>query len=85
MEGDQLPVCVSPLGGMREHNEKMPVELWRVHGGRLVVRAWNECGNNATDVDLLDLLEWVRCAPKDILGDVPNGNNPSGDWPRTSG
>jgi hypothetical protein len=25
-----------------------------------VIRAYNDCGNNFTDVDLLDLLAWVE-------------------------
>lgn len=47
------------MEGVREYNEELPVELWRVNG-RLVVRALNEGGNNGTEVDLLDLVEWLR-------------------------
>ena len=38
------------------------VELWVNKAGRVVVRAFNECHNNYTDVDLDDLLLWLRSA-----------------------
>ncbi len=33
--------------------------------GVLVVRAYNECGNNYTEVDVWDLLDWLRFGPKE--------------------
>lgn len=59
-----------PMDGVREHSEgSYPVELYREpDNGRLVVRAWNECGNNYTDVDLFDLIEWPSANPS-ILGE----------------
>ena len=48
------------MEGVREYCEEMAVELVKGYGvERLVVRALNEAGCNATEVDLLDLLEWV--------------------------
>jgi hypothetical protein len=35
--------------------------LWRIgESGRLVIRAYNECGNNITEVDLWDLMDWLQ-------------------------
>jgi hypothetical protein len=49
--------------GVREHSEGGLVELWRNKNGRLIIRAYNERGNNITDVDLWDLLDWLRSGP----------------------
>lgn len=46
------------MQGVREYCEGMEVAL--VHYERLVVKARNEAGFNCTQVDLLDLLAWVR-------------------------
>lgn len=51
---------IATLGDVRELIEGEPVELWMSETGRVVVRAFNECRNNYTDVDLLGLLEWSR-------------------------
>ena len=53
------------LVGVREYGEGLfPVELWRTGPlGRLIIRAYNECGNNYTDVDLLDILKWLEKGP----------------------
>lgn len=51
---------IAVLSGVREHTEGVPVELWVNSLGRIVIRAYNECGNNITDVDLMDLLDWTR-------------------------
>jgi hypothetical protein len=55
-EPDETQIAV--LTGVREHVERLPVELWW-RNGRLVVRAYNECGNNYTDIDWGDLLAWA--------------------------
>ncbi len=49
------------MDGVREYGSTgFPVELRRDdENGRLVVRAINEGGFSSTDVDLLDLLEWL--------------------------
>lgn len=51
---------IATLDGVRELTEGEPVELWMSDTGRVVVRAYNECGNNYTEVDLLGLIEWSR-------------------------
>ena len=44
--------------------ESEPVRLVRrPYNGRLVIRAMNEGGNSYTDVDLLDLMEWLQWGP----------------------
>lgn len=39
--------------------EGMPVELW-LRRGRIVVRAYNEAGCNATEVDVMDLIAALK-------------------------
>ena len=51
---------IATLSGVREYSEGYPVEVWLREDGRVVVRAFNECGNNRTDIDLLDLLAWSK-------------------------
>lgn len=51
---------IAVLAGVREHMEGSPVELWLNDSGRIVLRAYNECQNNCTDVDLDDLINWLR-------------------------
>lgn len=55
-----LEIKLAELTGVREHTEGDAVELWMNQTGRIVIRAFNECHNNCTDVDLSDLLEWLR-------------------------
>lgn len=56
--------------GVRELTEGYPVQLGRNRdSGRLVVRAKNEGGNNVTEIDLLDLIQWLR------LGHAGNGTD----------
>jgi hypothetical protein len=49
------------MQGVREYTEEMEVTLkiWDANG-RLIIHALNEAGYNCTEVDLLDLLDWVR-------------------------
>jgi hypothetical protein len=48
------------LPSVVELGEHMPTELWRGDDEhRLVLRAFNEGGFGSTDVDLLDLVEWL--------------------------
>jgi hypothetical protein len=56
-------VKLATLEGVREYNEREPVELW-VRAGRVILRAFNECHNNHTDVDLRDLLTWLQAGPE---------------------
>jgi len=52
------------MKGVREYVESEPVRLVRrPYNGRLVIRAMNEGGNSYTDVDLLDLMEWLQWGP----------------------
>jgi hypothetical protein len=64
---------LATLVGVREHSEGSPVELWLNRSGRVVVRAFNECGNNYTEVDLFDLLSWAEGAR---VGEIEYG----GGW-----
>lgn len=83
------------MDGVREYMDGETVELGRSEiSGRLVVRAYNECGNNFTEVDLFDVVAWLRtgfpdnCAEPDIgaiISPLLNesggaiGTDPSGD------
>lgn len=59
---------ICEMTGVRELNEGLPVELWRDDAtGRLVLRAYNECGCNATDVDLGGLLSWLSVGHGKVL------------------
>ena len=53
-------VKLAVLFGVREYSEHDQVELWLNETRRVVVRCHNECGNNYTELDLFDLLGWVR-------------------------
>jgi hypothetical protein len=55
---------IAVMEGVREHTERGPVELWLNEEGRVVIRSYNECGNNYTDVDLPDLVDWLRSGPR---------------------
>lgn len=68
-----LPITkVATLPSVREYTEGEPVELWVGTNGRVVLRAWNECRNNYTDVDLFDLLDWCRTGISTV---TPHGSN----------
>jgi hypothetical protein len=48
--------------------EPQPLELWRDdESGRLVIRAYNEGGYSGTEVDLLDLIEWLSTGPRPVV------------------
>jgi hypothetical protein len=67
-------VKIATLPGVREYNEREPVELW-FRGGRVTLRAFNECHNNYTDVDLDDLLTYLQSRPDCVEG--PRADLPS--------
>lgn len=55
---------VCDMHGVHELSERFCVpQLWRTAGGRLVIRAYNEGGNNYTDLDLWSLVEWLEAGP----------------------
>ena len=55
---------VCEMEGVREYVEGSTVKLVRRQpDGRLAIRAYNEGGNNYTDIDLFDLEEWLRKGP----------------------
>lgn len=66
------------LQGVREYAEGYGVELVETNGyyqengeyrdaGRLAVRAFNEAGHNFTEVDLLDLIAWLKANRPELL------------------
>jgi len=55
---------ICEMTGVREYVEGDPVELVRnQENGRLVVRAYNEGGNNFTEIDFWDLLAFCQRGP----------------------
>ena len=74
------------MTGVSEYAEGFEVELVQTNGrykhgvqdseregsGRWVVRAKNEGGYNCTEVDILDLVDWLRQHRPDLL-ETPNG------------
>lgn len=59
VDGCDTDYRITTLTNVREYGEGDPVELWRVKG-RVVVRCFNEGHYNWTDLDLTDLLTWVK-------------------------
>ena len=64
----------SIMSGVTEYTERFDVELAITNGtedrkgyGRLVIRAYNEGGYRCTDVDLRQVLDWVRINRPDLL------------------
>ena len=56
---------LAEMDGVREYIDGDPVEfVRRQQNGRLVIRAYNEGGNNHTDIDFMDLVEWLRHGPR---------------------
>ena len=55
---------ICDLDGVREYSEGQPVELWFDEvTGRLVIIARNGGGYDCTNIDLHDLLNWLRSGP----------------------
>lgn len=55
---------------IRDHNEGLEVEIEEKLVGdtkRLVIVALNQAGYDATEVDLLDVIEWVRENKPELL------------------
>jgi len=49
------------MDGVREYCEEMPVEIViSEHTERSVIRAYNEGGFNRVEIDLIDLLNWLK-------------------------
>lgn len=70
-ETNREVILAEGMAGVREYAEGYKslaggeemidcVDLVRIANGRIVVRAFNEGGHNVTEVDLLDLLRWLR-------------------------
>ena len=55
---------------IREYCEKLSVHVAEADNGRFVIEAWNEAGHNGVEVDLLDVLEWVRVNRPELLKEV---------------
>ena len=66
--GIGIAVRLAVLPDVSEYMEGFPVELWNTDTGRVVVRAYNECTYNYTDIDLGDLL---ACLSGESLAGMP--------------
>jgi hypothetical protein len=58
--------CVE-MEGVREYIEVEPVKLVYNNAGHLVVQAINEGGYNSTEVDLLQLIQWLKTNRPELL------------------
>lgn len=47
------------MEGVKEYGENYPVVLTK-SDGRMVIRAINEGGHNATEVDFEQLIQWLK-------------------------
>lgn len=72
------PEKLITLPEVREYGDREPVEIWNNSEGRLIIRAYNEGGNNSTDVDLIDLLEWAKQSPI-VTAAEDSGRGPPND------
>lgn len=59
-------IKLATLPSVREYVAGEAVEIWLKRSGRIAVRAYNECGNNFTEIDLIDLLDWIGSIPTRI-------------------
>lgn len=57
------------MKGVTEYAEGLPVSL-KLRDGRLVIDALNECGYNGVEIDLLQLLWWLRAYRPDLIPEV---------------
>jgi hypothetical protein len=65
---------ICEMKGVREFSDGYPVELWRhERTGRLVIRAYSECGNAIVDVDLWDLIDWCHSGPMERREESADG------------
>ena len=56
-----VPEVICKMEGVRGSDRGFPVQLVRTEdSGRLAIRGINEGGFSCVDVDLIDLLEWLR-------------------------
>ena len=62
------------LDGVQEYCEGMDVLIINTTGdinkkgcGRLVINAKNEAGYNSTEVDLLQLIEWIKANMPELI------------------
>ena len=53
---------------IREYSEKRSVAITKHDNGRWIIKAWNECGDNYTEVDLQDVIDWAKVNLPEMLG-----------------
>jgi hypothetical protein len=58
LAGCVLMIKLATMTGVKEYTDGDQVEIWLNDIGRVVIRAYNEGGNNYTEVDLVHVLEW---------------------------
>jgi hypothetical protein len=68
------------MEGVKELGEGFPVKLYRdAISGRLFIRAFNECGNNYTDVDFATLVDWLQTGGGSWMLEGENARAPDGN------
>lgn len=54
----EMKIC--DMAGVIEAGEGWTPELWRNEDGRLIIRAYCECGNRYTELELWSLVHWLE-------------------------
>ena len=60
---------VSIVNTRGEYSRGVPEKEW-CGNGRLAIKAFNEAGYNHTEVDLIELLTWIKDNKPEILDEV---------------
>ncbi len=56
---------ICDMADVREYSESFPVEFWRNDDtGRLTIIARNQGGFDCTNIDFLDLMDWLQRGPQ---------------------
>lgn len=70
-----------PMLNVREYAEGLQVRL-AVNGGRWTIYALNECGHNGTEIDLLDVIDWVKTNRPELMIRAATSTRADGHAPR---
>ena len=55
------------MSGVTEYCEGDPVFLVQLETNRMAIKAFNEAGYNSTEVDLIELIRWIKTNMPELL------------------